>query len=291
MIMDPTPDSPWGQHLLAQYQHMLEETAFDGIHIDQYGDPKTGYDAHGNLVDLSQAFPAFIDEAKSLVRRERGEDGAVIFNAVRAWPVDSVAPAGQDAVYIEIWPPDTLYQHLHQHIVAGQDFGRGKRVILATYVDPTHEHNARLTDAAIFASGGFHIELGEPGGMLADPYFPKYGRMSPSLTDAMRRYYDFVVRYENVLSQDTRDTTPEHAGRVNVRDINTDPATIGDRVWVITREGVGFETISLINLLGIRDPTWNGRQAHAPVAQTDLHVRPLHRTADPNCMVEHAGLW
>ena len=95
----------------------------------------------------------------------------------------------------------------------------------------------------------------------------------------MRRYYDFVVRYENVLSQDTRDTTPEHAGRVNVRDINTDPATIGDRVWVITREGVGFETISLINLLGIRDPTWNGRQAHAPVVQTDLHVR--HYTERP----------
>ncbi len=44
-------------------------------------------------------------------------------------------------------------------------------------------------------------------------------------------------------------------------------------MWVITREGVGFETISLINLMGVRDPTWNGHQAHAPVAQTGLHVR------------------
>ncbi len=273
MIMDPTPNSPWGRHVLAQYQRVLKETAFDGIHIDQYGDPKTGYDARGNPVDLSQVFPAFIDAAQSLVRRERGEDGAVIFNAVRAWPVDSVAPAEQDAVYIEVWPPDTLYQHLHQHIVAGQDFGRGKRVILAAYVDPENEHNARLTDATIFASGGFHIELGEPGGMLADPYFPKYGRMSQGVTGTMRRYYDFVVRYENVLSQGTRDTTPEQAERVQIEGTNTDPAAIGDKVWVITREGVGFETISLVNLLGIRNPTWNGHQVHAPAAQTDLRVR------------------
>jgi hypothetical protein len=93
------------------------------------------------------------------------------------------------------------------------------------------------------------------------------------LTEAIRRYYDFVVRYANVLSQDTRDTTLRQAERVRIAGIVTDPAAIGDKVWAITREGLGFETINLINLLGVSTPTWNSRQAHAPTAQTNLQVR------------------
>jgi dextranase len=109
--------------------------------------------------------------------------------------------------------------------------------------------------------------------MLADPYYPKYGRMSPELSGAMRRYYDFLVRYVAVLSLGTRDTTPGQAGRVRIEGINTDPDVIGDKVWVITREGPAFETISLINLLGVSTPTWSDRQVRAPAAQTDLLVR------------------
>ena len=52
-LMDPRPDRPWVRHLLDEFAQVLAETAFDGIHIDQYGDPKTGYDAAGNAFDLS----------------------------------------------------------------------------------------------------------------------------------------------------------------------------------------------------------------------------------------------
>jgi len=273
MIMNPALASPWSQYLLAQFEQVLEKTAFDGIHIDQYGEPKAGYDSGGNSVDLEQVFPPFINATKSLVDRKREGNGTVIFNAVSNWPVETVAPTDQDAVYIEVWPPNTRYEHLHQHIVAAQQLGRGKPVILAVYTDPADEHNARLVDVAIFASGGFHIELGEPDVMLADPYFPKHGQMSSDLVTSIRHYYDFAVRYENVLSQRTKDTTPTHAGQVKIDGINTDPTAIGDKVWVITRKGRNFETISLINLLGIANPTWNGPQTPKPTLQTDLRLR------------------
>ncbi|RPI32896.1 MAG: hypothetical protein EHM70_07675, partial [Chloroflexota bacterium] len=41
-IMDPRPGSAWANHLLAQFDEVLDNTAFDGIHLDQYGDPKEG---------------------------------------------------------------------------------------------------------------------------------------------------------------------------------------------------------------------------------------------------------
>jgi len=269
MIMNPAPGSPWTEHLLGQFTEVLRKTAFDGIHLDQYGDPKIGFDIHGNRVDLANALPAFINATRRVVR-----DGSLIFNAVGNWPIETVAPSEQqDVIYIEVWPPYTLYQDLHLLVVEGQRLGDGKPVILAAYIDPTCQYNVRLADAVIFASGGFHIELGEPGGMLADPYFPKYGQISGELAPVLRRYYDFAVRYENVLSQGTQDTTMRRAKRVVIEGINTDARRTCRKVWVITREGVGYETISLINLLDVADPEWNGSLMKEPAPLTDLRMR------------------
>ena len=271
MIMNPAPGSPWAEHLLSQFAEVLEKMAFDGIHLDQYGDPKVGFGTQGNRLDLADTLPAFIDATRRVVR-----DGTLIFNAVGNWPIETVAPSEEDVVYIEVWPPYTLFQHLHQLIIEAQHLGGGKPVILAAYVDPTREQNVLLSDAVIFASGGFHIELGEPGGMLADPYFPKYGQMSDGLATALRRYYDFVVRYENVLSQGTQDTTVSRAERVVIEGNGlqiTDAERTCRKVWVITREGDGYETISLINLLDVTNPEWNGLQMKGPAPLTGLRVR------------------
>jgi dextranase len=172
-IMNPAAESPWRAHLLREFEQVLEQTAFDGVHVDQYGDPKEGYDAQDRRVDLALVFPDFIRASKEVVQRHRGKRGTVIFNAVGNWPIETVAPSDQDVVYIEVWPPHTTYEDLHRLIVAGQRLSGGKPVVLAAYLDPAWCPNVRLTDAVIFASGGFHIELGERRGMLADPYFPK----------------------------------------------------------------------------------------------------------------------
>lgn len=275
MIMDPGPGSPWTAHLMAEFERVLQRMAFDGIHLDQYGEPKRGYNARGKIVALDRAFPAFIDATADVVRRQRGNEGSVIFNAVRNWPIETVAPSDQDVVYIEVWPPYTTYYDLHRLIVEGQRLSGGKPVVLAAYVDPARERSVRLIDAIIFASGGYHIELGEPGMMLADPYFPEYGTMSDGLRGIMRRMYDFAVRYGNVLSVGTRDATSAYASRVAIEGI--DAATDGacDGVWPIVRESDHALGLSLINLLGIRSPEWNRALADDPAVQRDLLVR-LH---------------
>lgn len=272
VYMDPRPDSPWVHHLLGQFDQVLRQMDFDGIHLDQYGDPKQGYDSQGQRFDLAGPLAATINATKELVRSHRPE-GAVAFNAVNNWPIETVASSEQDFSYIEVWPPHTLYRDLWKLIVNAQELGQGKPVVLAAYIEPTRYRNARLADAVIFASGGYHIELGEQGGMLADAYFPKYQKMSDDLAAVMRRYYDFAVRYENVLALGTQDSTDEAASRVTIKGVNTDPRRAYKKVWVITRQGEGFETVSLINLLGITSPEWNGLLLADPTPLDGLQVR------------------
>jgi len=272
MIMNPTPGSSWSEHLLGQFAEVLEKTAFDGIHLDQYGDPKIAYDARGNPVDLAQVFPQLVDLTKAMAVMAQ-PDAAVVFNCVGNWPIESVTKSEQDFVYIEVWPPKTLYVDLYSLIVEAQALSGGRPVVLAAYIDPDRARNARLTDAVTLASGGHHIELGEPGAMLADPYFPNFGQMSDELASVIRRYYDFAVRYENILALNTCDATPAHEGSVIVEGLNTDPKATYDKIWPILRESKGAIGLSLINLLELSSPEWNGLLTADPPVQKDLFVR------------------
>nr|MBA3873297.1 hypothetical protein [Anaerolineae bacterium] len=200
VIMDPTQGSPWAAHLLNDFANVLDNTKFDGIHIDQYGAPKDGIDANGKEVQLDTVFPTFVNDAVDVVHAKRGADGVTIFNLVGNWPVETVAPSKEDAVYIEVWPPDKEFMDLHRIVANAQKLSGGKPVIIAAYILPERTTNVRLANALIFASGGFYLELGEPGKLLADPYFPKYGTLDNNQKDVLARYFDFMVRYENVLS-------------------------------------------------------------------------------------------
>jgi dextranase len=272
IIMDPSPGSPWADHLLGQFARVLDELDFDGIQLDQYGAPKIGYNAAGERVDLAQAIPAFIDQTAQVVREHR-DRGAVIFNAVGNWPIQTVAPADQDAVYIEVWKPYRDFMDLHRLIAGAENLGGGKPVIIAAYIPPERLYNVRLADAIIFASGGYHLELGEPGAMLADPYFPRFGLMDEATQAIMQRYYDFLVRYEEVLSLDTADTTGSRAKALTISGLETQKLLSKDKVAVIVRQGPDFETFSLVNLMGIDSGRWDTALPDGPDALADLPVR------------------
>ena len=271
-LMNPEPSSPWTTHLMREFAAILEHTDFDGIHLDQYGYPKLAYDADGAEIDMAQAIPGFVNRTHETATAVR-PGATVVFNCVNNWPIETAAPTRQDFVYIEVWPPHTLYKDLHTLIVEAQALSDGKPVVLAAYIDPARARNVRLADAVIFASGGYHIELGEPGGMLADPYFPNYGQMSGELAEVIRRYYDFAVRYENVLVLDTHDATSAYAGKVIVEGINTGAERAYNKIWPIVREGDGIIGLSLINLLELRSPEWNGLLLADPPVQENLVVR------------------
>ncbi len=281
MFMNPAAHAPWRQHLLDQFLAVLEETAFDGIHLDQYGDPKIAYDADGNCVDLAQALPDLIDRTREAVVTIR-PDAAVVFNCVGNWPIEGAARSQQDLVYIEVWPPKTLFTDLHSLIVEAQALSGGKPVVLAAYIDPAQVRTIRLADAVILASGGAHIELGEPEAILADPYFPSYSRMSGDLSQVIRRYYDFAVRYENVLSINTKDATPTFEGRITIKGYSTEADRSYNKVWPIVREGADTIGLSLINLLELDSAEWVGVLTADPPYKKDLVVglsidRPVRR--------------
>ncbi|MBI2846016.1 MAG: hypothetical protein HYX86_05665 [Chloroflexi bacterium] len=271
-IMDPSPESAWTQHLMVQFAEALREIGFDGLHLDQYGEPRSGVAGSGKPVDLRLAFPAFINLAKTTGSGVR-PDATVIFNAVNNWPIETVARANQDCIYIEVWPPNNRYRDLRKLIVNGQRASSGKPVVLAAYLNPARPQNVRLTDAVIFASGGYHMELGELSGMLADPYFPEYQRVSSDLAGVLRRYYDFAVRYENLLALAAQDNTEEVTDKISVEGVNTSPENDHDKVWVIARKGQNHQAISLINLLGIQAPEWNSFLSVDPTSLENFIVR------------------
>ncbi|MEA2593783.1 MAG: dextranase [Thermomicrobiales bacterium] len=275
-IMNIAPDSPWVSLIVAEFAEVVRVLGFDGIHLDQYGFPKTAVTAIGERVDLAEHFPLLIDRARVAVVAER-PDAGVIFNAVGNWPIETVAPTSQDAVYVEVWPPDEDYADLRRLIHDGKRLSGGKPVILAAYLSPfldaepsslaEAETAALLATATIAASGGSHLLLGEREGVLCDPYYPKYATLRGCFVDRMRTYYDFVVRYGDWLVG--QDVEPDDglwfslAGARLARD--PEPGA----VWAIgTRKG-GYRMIHLINLTDQADTTWNALRT-PPAELTDF---------------------
>ncbi|MAU08349.1 MAG: hypothetical protein CL607_00890 [Anaerolineaceae bacterium] len=272
-IMNPAVGSAWNQHLLGEFADVLQNTAFDGIHIDQYGSPKNGYDDAGNAVDLAEVMPQFINQTAELVQQERRDEGVTLFNCVGNWPIDMAAPSQQDAAYIEVWSPYDSYLDLGRVVTNAEALGDGKPIIIPAYIPPEQTVNWRLTNSVILASGGTHLETGEPGSMLADPYFPLFGTLTPEQQPIFRRYYDFQVRYENVLSTTTTSGSDGLHRAVDLGDIRTRGITARDRVVPIVRSGESFDTFNLINFMGVEQTNWNAPTEDAPSLLQDVVVK------------------
>lgn len=253
--MDPRPDSKWTIHLLDEFKTVLEKTKFDGIHLDQYGDPKEAYDFEGKFISLGQSLADTITKTHALVDQYR-TDGAVIFNCVTNWPVELASNADEDFIYIELWDPYTSFSDLHNLIAYAQSLGTGKSVVLVAYVHPEDSSNPLLMDAIIFASGGGHIELGENLGYLAHPYFPYYEKLTTDQAQILQNYYDFAVRYQNIIGPSTSEATGKWISHIQLSGLkvglNTD-----DNIFALVRESTGYLAVSLINLTDIESAKWN----------------------------------
>lgn len=265
IVMDSRPDSGFGKHLLAEFKGILDHTAFDGIHLDQYGYPKRAFDIDGESILVEDEFVEMIDATKDLVSAHDPQ-GTVIFNAVNNWPVNKVADAGQDLIYIEVWEPHDYFIDLHNLIRQAQRLNPNKPVVLAAYNDPNHLQNVILSDALIFASGGSHIELGENGNMLQDPYFPDYGTMPDFLYEQMVRMYDFYVRYQEFTGPRTADASNDYSLSLVEGD---DTLTVEP----VFRRGEGFITCSLVNFTEIPLLFWKGSAENPPREISELQIQ------------------
>jgi dextranase len=253
--MDPRPNSEWMKHLMNEFADILTNTKFDGIHLDQYGDPKEGYDFKGEHFQLGLPIAEAITETHSVVDKYRS-DGAVVFNCVTNWPVDLASKADEDIIYIEVWDPYKSFSDLHNLISYAQSLGTGKPVVLAAYVHPGTSSNPRLMDAVIFGSGGGHIELGENSGYLAHAYFPNYEELNPDQAKALRNYYDFAIRYQNLIGPQTEEATSKWISNIKLGGLKTG-LNPGNDVFPLVRRADGYLSISLVNFSGLDYSKWN----------------------------------
>jgi len=235
-LQDVRP-GPWRDHILGQYESAIQTLAFNGIHADQYGFPPEAWDAHENIVEMGPALASMVGASQAAVAGTGGD--GIIFNCVTNWPIRDTAAEPQLCTYIEVWPPYITLGQLADLVNGAKDLAPLRQVILAAYMACASETPDRaetatlLTSAAIHASGGFHLLLGEGTGMLVDAYYPKFKRPGSHFQQRLVDHWSFIVHYGAYLFN--RD----------LRHVEGDIQVHGP--WPIHRACPTFETVSLIN--------------------------------------------
>ncbi|HLO17199.1 MAG TPA: glycoside hydrolase family 66 protein [Anaerolineales bacterium] len=265
-LMDPSAGRPWSEHLLAECARALENIPFDGLHIDQYGDPKHAWDSQHNPVDLPRAFVDFIQLASG-----QHPNQIILFNAVGNWPTEVLAESAVDFMYIEVWPPDVEYHHLAEVVLNAVRLSHGKSVVIALYLPANYPANNLLADAVILACGGTRIELGEDARLLSDPYFPKHEEISSDLYSQLRSFSDFAVRNGEWLRPYALSTAVKEAwagGELNPKFISND-----DSIWAVARKYPKLLVVQLVNFSGL-DPHQRWDKEHvAPTLCENVFVK------------------
>lgn len=273
LVVDPSNEK-WMEHFTSDLSQSMQEVGFDGFHLDSYGWPKKAFRSDGTICDLNQAF------SKLLARIRRNvPDSSFMFNNVNDFPTWSTTQSDQDATYIEVWAPHTTLRHLGLLIDRARACRPGFPPILAAYLSvysrvSVSEANdaARLVMATIFSHGGTHLLNGESEVILVDPYYPQNHKAEESTVELMRNWYDFHVRYGDLLlAPEAIDVTRSYTGGINEdlifaaqggQAIATDPEP--DTVWVrVVRTDLGL-VIHLINLIGQEETDWDRRKSPIP---------------------------
>lgn len=265
-LMDPSVDSPWSRHLLDEGAHTLKKIPFDGLHIDQYGEPKRAWDSANDPVDIPRAFVDFIQSAS-----DQHPDKTILFNAVGNWPVEVLAKSTVDFMYIEIWPPDVEYLHLARIVLDAIKLSHGKPVVIAHYLPASRPVNNLLADAVILACGGTRIELGEDARLLSDPYFPKHEELSPDLFAALRQLSDFAVRNGEWLGSYTLSSEEKEmwvVGELNPKFVST-----GESLMTVVRKHFKKTVLTMVNFSGLNHHQRWDEDHDAPAQQEKLSIK------------------
>ncbi|MCF0198217.1 MAG: cycloisomaltooligosaccharide glucanotransferase [Bacteroidaceae bacterium] len=246
-LMDPS-NLQWQNYLGDRNDEVYCNLDFDGFHVDQLGYRGTRYSYMGNEIDLKAGYAKFL---KAMAKRHPSKE--LVMNAVGGWGAQEIAGSETTSfLYDELWEGETEYDALRRHILDNKTYSKGTlQTVFAAYMNygkasgAFNEPGVLLTDAAIFALGGAHLELGDH--MLCNEYFPSQTvTMSSSLRKKMVNYYDFLVAYEQLLRGSGTETaltpTTNKAGVT----LNAWPPQVGSIAAYSTR--VGDRTVvSLLN--------------------------------------------
>ena len=281
----------WQNHLLNEYADALLNLNFDGIHLDQLGNIGGGiyYDYNGNFVDLGNSFSPMLNLSKNHLDYLEGQypslagHDALTFNMVDGginnWGVNDVVRNSRvDFLYSELWGNGT-YEGVHNFVKKSRAESGGKAMVLAAYINRYEDtggyfddDSVRLADAAFFASGAFHIELGDGDQMLGNEFFPNRSKqMSADLKSVMKDYYDFITAYEMLLFAPELGLGDTGLQWISITGQPLSGNATGKTIWFLSRHTSEFEVLHLINLLG-NDDQWRNI-ANTPPLLTNLSVK------------------
>ncbi len=285
-------DPTWLQHYGEQLAQVIAGTKFHGFHLDQYGWPKRAYLRDGSQVDLTEAFVTMLAAIREAVPTSR-----FMFNNVNDFPTWATAPGPQDASYIEVWEPHTRLQDLAILAERTRRLRPEHPPILSAYLSCFKEdaalalNTARYDMAAIYSSGATHLLLGEDGHALVHPYYPDNVPLAADAQDEFARWYDFLVRYGDLLlDPGVMDVTEYFTGGINedilvdVEGVRTSTKADAGTLWTrVYRLADGGTVVHLINLTALTDTEWDAVQP-AATPLTDVRVRIVPALAE-------AGIW
>jgi dextranase len=282
-IVDPTDES-WLRFFAGELRAAVDNVGFAGFHLDQYGAPKRALRSDGTVIDLARGFPLLIDRIAAEL-----PDARLIFNNVNDFPTESTASADQHAIYIEIWPPHDELGHLAGLAAKARLLAPGKAVILAAYLsqfardEATASAAERLLLATVFSHGASVLLHGEERAVLTDPYYVRHAEVQDATREMSRRYYDFAVRYGDLLFDPTAvDVTrtyiaPETQEVTVVAPVPVATDCIAGALWVRVIRGAHGLLVSLVDLSGQSDVLWRAPK-RPPRPLADVRLR-IERTA------------
>ncbi|MBI5710140.1 MAG: hypothetical protein HZC42_07550 [Candidatus Eisenbacteria bacterium] len=267
----------WQDYLFARMRELFAVYPFDGWHIDTWGD-RGAFAFDGSPVDYVEGLRPFTDRAREATGRR------VVANTVGSRGQEEMAASRADIVYSELWEDHATWASLLEAADAVHAADPARGLVFAAYLHRARAHgmapgdrapfrtaSVLLADAAMFAAGASHLELGDGGRMLSTEYFPDDLKLevTPALARALRRSYDFLVAYENWLRDGVSPapcglTLPGRAAGAEGA-----PGT----VWTFARRRGADEIVHLINLTAVPSDRWRDDAASCPEAPLLANVR------------------
>ncbi|AQQ08838.1 Cycloisomaltooligosaccharide glucanotransferase precursor [Sedimentisphaera cyanobacteriorum] len=281
----------WQNHLCGEFTDAMQALQWDGLHIDQLGNIGSGsyFDYWGEEVNLADGLRSIVNRSKmhlDWLETEypymQGRD-AVIFNIVDggagSWASSEIVEqSSTDVIYSELWANDT-YRGVRDFIRYAKQESGGKAVVLPAYMNKGEdtggyfdEDSVLLADAAFFACGAFHLELGDGDFMLANEFFPSREKlMTDSLKDKLKDYYSFITANEKLLFSPELRLGDSGLQWIDIPEISLSGDASSNTVWFLNRANEDFEIFHLVNLLG-NDSLWRN-QAASPNTVNDFTVK------------------
>ncbi|MDQ1554561.1 MAG: dextranase [Microbacteriaceae bacterium] len=285
-LVDPAA-ADWLESFTGQLSRATEELGFDGFHLDQYGYPKRAIRADGDLIDLASSFSTLIDGVRAAL-----PEAHLVFNNVNDFPTWVTARSPQDAVYIEVWPPQVTLDSLARVVSRARSVAEGKPVVIAAYqhvydsaVASAADLATEFTMATLFSHGATHLLAGEADRILVDPYYVRNHVMEASTERMLARWYDFLVEHDELLLDHAIvDVTSAYAGQYNqdcdvkFGSFDVTETAVAGAIWRRVTTAGDRLVLHLINLTGQTDTLWDA--ARASVGSTGPGVLRFRRTGD-----------